>query len=243
MMILPMKKILAGLLMLAAVPVAHSQELWTSADFSAGFGKKWEVGAEVEYRTHDALKSTERVTIGLSGEYKQKYFKIDAGYKYIMSHTLEEETRKGNIIPPYWIGRHRVYASVTGKIKAGRFSLSLRERYQYTHRLGKWVEKYEPDGETRKDDEWIAPKDKHILRSRLHCDYNIRKSKFEPFASIELYDNLSRQFSVEKVRYTIGSEYKINKHNRVELFYRFVQGVEAGTDNQNVIGVGYTFRL
>lgn len=237
-------KLLAILLVcIAAALPAAAQELWTSASFKTSFGSHWGADAEVEYRTHNKLSSSERVTFGVSGEYKHQYFKIDAGYKYMIGHTLEETTRKGNFIPPYWIGRHRVYASVTGKLKLGRFGLSLRERYQFTHRLGKWVPKYASDKTTAKDDEWVAPKDKHMLRSRIECDYNIRKSKFTPFASVELYDNLSEAFAVEKVRYTIGSEYKISRHNRVELFYRFIQGVEDGTGNANVIGVGYTFKL
>lgn len=236
-------KLLALLICIAAVLPATAQALWTSASFKSSFGQSWGVGADVEYRTHNKFESSERVTFGVSGEYKHQYFKIDAGYKYMIGHTLEETTRKGNVIPPYWIGRHRVYASVSGKLKLGRFGLSLRERYQFTHRLGKWVPKYASDKTTPKDDEWIAQKDKHMLRSRLECDYNIRKSKFTPFASVEFYDNLSRGFEVEKVRYTIGSEYKISRHNRVELFYRFVQDVNDGSGNCNVIGVGYTFKL
>lgn len=222
---------------------ATAQELWTSAAFKTSFGKNWGVGAEAEYRTHDGLKSSERVTFGVSGEYKQRYFKVDAGYKYMLGHTLEETTKKGNIVPPYWIGRHRAYVSLTGRVKLGRFELSLRERYQFTHRLGKWVPKFEGDGVTQKEDEWVSPKDKNVLRSRLQCDYNIRKSPFTPYVGIEMYNDLGSGFSVEKVRYTVGSEYKINKKNRVELFYRFVQGVGAGNSNSNVIGVGYSFKL
>lgn len=237
---------LTSLLLLAAASGATpavAQELWTSAQFKTSFGSHWGAAAEVEYRTHNGLNSSERVTFGASGEYKHQYFKIDAGYKYLHSQTLEETTRKGNIIPPYWIGRHRAYASLTGKLKLGRFELSLRERYQFTHRLGKWVPKFASNGIVQKDDEWVAPKDRHMLRSRLAGEYNIRKSRFTPFASVEVYDNLCAGFEIDKIRYTAGSEYKINRHNRVELFYRFVQGVSDGTDNAHVIGVGYTFKL
>ncbi len=220
-----------------------SQALWTSADVKKSFGKRWGIGAEVEYRTQDKFSDTERVTIAVQGEYKVSFLKVDAGYKYMLGRSLEETTKKGNIIPPYWIDRHRAYMSLSGKLKLGRFGLSLRERYQFTHRSGKWVPKYASDGVTSKKDEWISSKDKHILRSRLSCEYSIRKSKFTPFASVEVYDDLSAGFDVEKLRYTVGSEYKINKRNRLELFYRFIQGVEPGEDNVNVIGVGYSFKL
>lgn len=242
MKIIRITSIIFSLLLLSCLQCA-AQELWTSADIKKSFSKHWGVGAEIEYRTHDKLSSTERWAFGVNGEYKHSYFKVDAGYKYMINHALEEITKKGNIISPYWIGRHRVYASLTGKVKLGRFELSLRERYQFTHRLGKWVPKFASDGVTPKDDEWITIKDKHILRSRLACDYNIRKSRFTPFATVELYDNLGENFAIEKVRYTVGSEFKINKKNRVELFYRFIQGVETGADNSHVIGVGYSFKL
>ncbi len=228
--------------LIIALP-GFSQELWTSAGFKSSLGKRWGVGAEVEYRTHNHLKSTERITLGVQGEYKISFLKFDAGYNYILGHTLEETTRKGNIIPPYWINRHRAFFSATGKLKLGRFNLSLRERYQFTHRTGKWVSKFASDGITSKKDEWISSKNKHILRSRIYCDYSIRKSRFTPFTSVEIYDNLSAGFAVEKVRYTAGSEYKIDKHNRIELFYRFIQGVEEGESNLNVIGIGYSFKL
>ncbi len=235
------KLILAAVLFLGGL-AAQAQELWTSAAFKTAITPKWGVTAEAEYRTHNQLKSSERVTIGAMVDYKHRYFKVDAGYKFMMNHTLEETTKKGNIIPPYWIGRHRLFASITGKVKLNRFEVSLRERYQYTHRLGKWVDKFDPDG-TKKHDEWISKKDKHILRSRIAVDFNPRKCRFTPFASIELYNNLGKDFEVEKVRYTLGSEYKINRHNRVELFYRFVQSCEQGEKNYNVIGIGYTFKL
>lgn len=220
-----------------------SQDLWTSAEFKKSFGKSWGLGAEVEYRTQDKFKSSERVTVGVQGDYKVSFLKIDAGYKYILGHSLEETTKKGNIIPPFWFNRHRAYISFTGKLKLGRFGLSLRERYQFTHRTGKWVPKLAADGVTSKNDEWISTKNKHILRSRLFCDYSIKKSRFTPYVSVEVYDDLTSRFDVEKLRYTIGSEYKINKKNRLELFYRYIQGVEMGEADAHVIGLGYSFKL
>lgn len=225
------------------VQTGSAQELWTSAGIKKTFGKHWGVGSDFEYRTHDGLSSTERWTFGVSGEYKHSCFKVDAGYKYIYGHTLEKTTQKGNIIPPYWIGRHRAFVSLAGKLKVGSFDLSLRERYQFSHRDGKYVPKLNAAGTKPKPDEWIETKNEHMLRSRLACEYNIRKSRFTPFATVELYDNLGEGFAVEKLRYTLGTECKITKHNRAELFYRYIQGVENRADNAHVIGVGYLFKL
>ncbi len=220
-----------------------SQELWTSAEFQKSLGKNWGAGAKIEYRTHDKLSSTERISTDFICEYKFSFLKVDAGYKYILGQTLEDTTPKGNIIPPYWTNRHRAYMSLTGRVNFGRFSLSLRERYQFTHRTGKWVPEYASDGITAKNDEWVPPNGKHIFRSRLFCDYSIRKSRFTPFASIEVYDNLTAGFAVEKIRYTVGSEYKFDKHNRIKLFYKYIQRLDAVNESAHVAGIGYSFRL
>lgn len=229
-----------------AVPQIYSQSLWTSADFKYGLNKQWSIDAGAEYRTKDAFKPSDRWTLGVGVDYKPvKYLKFDAGYKYIRQHSSLETTKKGNIIPAFWYNRHRAYVSATGKLKVGRFGLSLRERYQITQRIGKWVPKYASDGVTPKDDEWISNKCKHMLRSRLECEYDIKKSRFKPSLSVELYDNLTDKFMVEKIRYTLGCAYKINKHNSIDLFYRYIQVPSIGDieDLGHVIGIGYNFKL
>lgn len=228
------------------IPTVSAQSLWTSADFKYGFIKKWSVGAGAEYRTTNHLENSDRWTLGISVDYKPiKLLKFDAGYKYINQRNPLEYTKKGNMIPAFWYDRHRVYASASARLKLGSFGLSLRERYQFTRRIGKWVPKFGSDGVKPKDDEWFAYKSKHILRSRLECEYDIRKSRFTPAVSVELYDNLGDRFSVEKVRYTAGCAYKINKHNSVELFYRYIQVPSADETEEkgHIIGIGYSFKL
>lgn len=229
-----------------ATVAANAQSLWTSADFKYDLTKQWSMGAGAEYRTTDAFKSSDRWTIGAGVDYKPfKFLKFDAGYKYIRQHAPLETTKKGNIIPSFWYNRHRAYFSATGKLKLGRFDLSLRESYQFTQRVGRWVPKYASDGVTPKDDEWITNKCKHILRSRVECDYNIKKSRFTPSVSVEMYNNLTESFAVEKIRYTLGCAYKINKRNSIDLFYRYIQVPSSGDADErgHVIGLGYNFKL
>lgn len=75
---------------------------------------------------------------------------------------------------------------------------------------------------------------------------NIRKKcKFTPFASAELYNDLENGMHFEKVRFTAGSSYQLNKHNSFELFYRYIHAPQSGSyeDRGNIIGIGYTFKL
>lgn len=231
---------------LAAVPSAASaQMIWASGEFKAPVGKHWGFSAEAEYRTYNKLKSTERWSFGVGAEYKYRQFKADAGYVFIDQHKLVDVTRKGNLVSSYWLNRHRAYVSVSAKMKISHVELSLRERYQFTHRVGQSVAKFGPDGVTPKDDEWIPSQDKHVLRSRIQGQYTIRKKcPFKPFAAVEFYDNLSGAFNLEKIRFTVGTSYKINRHNELELFYRYCHTDEADNDDRgHIIGVGYTFKL
>ena len=49
-------------------------------------------------------------------------------------------------------------------------------------------------------------------------------------------------FSAEKYRLTIGSEYKIDKKNRLELYYRFQRDMDDDL-NSNILGVGYSLKF
>lgn len=241
-----MKKRTALLLLWLCVagPALHAQSLWTSAEIKVRAAKGLNLFAEGDYRTHDGLSSTERWAATAGLDYKVNlYLKLTAGYTYIHQHTETEITGKGNIIPPYWQPKHRAYFAVTGSYNWRRFTFSLRERYQYTYRTEQYVPKFDDDGVTPKDDELVEAKHKHVLRSRLEVEYNIRKSRFTPFASCELYNSLTEGFGREKLRYTVGSAYKFNKKHALTLFYRYIDNADSDEANGHVIGVGYKFKL
>lgn len=98
--------------------------------------------------------------------------------------------------------RHRYYLNLIGSYTLGNFKFDLRERYQGTHTKGK-------------------PGLSHALRSRLKISYPIGKSGFAPYIYIEPFNNLKKNMHLDKVRYAVGCTYKIDKHNGVELYYRY----------------------
>lgn len=222
----------------------QAQSLWTSAEIKTKVAKGLNAFLEGEYRTHDGLSSTQRWsgTIGL--DYKAfPFLKLTGGYTYIHQHTGREITKKGNIIPPYWQPKHRAFLAVTGSYKWKRLTFSLRERYQYTYRTEQYVTKLDDDGITPKDDELMESKSKHILRSRLEVEYNIKNSRFTPFATYELYNSLSNGLALDKSRYTVGTDYKFNKKHSVNLFYRYIDKTDDDEDSGHIIGIGYKFKL
>ena len=168
---------------------------------------------------------------------------------------------EGNLIPkhinvdaPYWTARHRATASLTGSFKLGRFKFSLRERYQYTYRMAAECdrERYyyygypfnEWDMETPEFlvDEKEAKSD-HKLRTRLQVSYNIKGCPLEPFAEVEIYNELDNAMALDKVRYTVGTDYKINKKNKLKVYYRFQDYAGIDEVSGHVLGLGYAFEF
>ena len=131
------------------------------------------------------------------------FLKADGGYTFIYSHRPGEMTKKGNYVSDYWSPRHRMYLSLTGKLNWQRFEFSLRERYQYTYRTSQLVSKYDGDDGSQKADEEITGKGKNVLRSRLQAEWNIKKSRFAPYASCELYHSMSDSWALDKTRWTL----------------------------------------
>lgn len=238
-----MKKLIISMVLVFSWTASQAQALWTSA--SADFDIANNLGGyiEGEYRTNDGLSSTNRWSVEGGLTYKFcPYFKIGASYTFIRQHVDSRTTKKGNIVDSYWQPRNRFAFDATGSYKLGKLKLSLRERYQFTHHTEQTVAKYDGDDGSRKSDEVVEAKDKHILRSRLKAEYNISKSIFTPFASVEMYNSLSDGFSTKKLRYTIGTDISIAKHHDLSLYYRYVDNHDDDDDlSLNVIGVGYKF--
>ena len=180
---------------------------------------------------------------------------------------------EGNFIPKhknvdaaYWTARHRATASLTGSFKLGRFKFALRERYQYTYRMPsqcdrvRWyydpfhnlmpddIPEYYLDEDPESDDysymtDEKAAKSDHKLRTRLSVDYDIKKCPFAPFAEIEIYNELDNAFAFDKIRYTVGTEYKINKKNKLKAYYRYQDSADIDEVGGHVLGLGYAFEF
>ncbi len=216
-------------------------------DINLGVKKKivkgFSVAAAFELRTQDMSSALERLDAGLDISYKPiDYFKIGAGYHFIDKYKLKHETKKGNIVDNYWSPRHRAHVDITGIMPVENFEISLRERYQYTHRSETSAKKWSSTG-VAKDDEIIVAKDNHILRSRVLAQYNIKKIKLAPYFSIEVYNDLIESFNIDKVRLLVGMEYSLKKHHVFDLFYRYTAGIADSDDECHLLGIGYEFKF
>lgn len=240
---------LCALLMVGATTVsraadADNAQLWLTAEGRYNITKALRASVEMEHRSQsDLFKATSRWSAGAGVSYKVNgWLRTGVNYKFLYNREGDETTKKGNYIPAYWQSGHRIQLSATGSMKLGKFELSLREVYQNTFYPGQSVPKLDADGD-RKKDEVIADESKQYLRSRIEAEYvHGKKALVTPYATVELYSNLDEAMATSKVRYTGGASFRINKHNSVATYYRFVDRY-GNKANDHVVGVEYLFKF
>lgn len=257
---------------------------WTDVEGETKLAKGLGLSFDAGYRARDNFSASDRASVGVGLSYKNKTFapwlKVDAGYTFIYKNTPGKTTIKYmpdgttpkhmNVDAAYWGPRHRATASLSGSFKAGRFKLSLRERYQYTYRVATtcdrtryyytanydFLKQFDPTleewylNEDAADEDYSYmtdaknPKHYHKLRSRFAASYDIRKSKFEPFAEVEAFNDLTGNFALEKMRYTLGADYKLSKTSKLSLYYRYQSEFSDDDDDEtggHIVGLSYSF--
>ena len=292
-MTLPMSFIRKSLLclgLLSAAPLTalagDDFGLWTSFGAQKDFSKKFSVEAGLDFRAEDKLRSVERWDFSLGATYKPfKFLSLGVGYDFIHQRNLQETkvtwgedvasltnpfiSADGiNVDHGFWRNKHRAVFDLTGKVSAGRFTFSLRERYQFTHYRSTSTlrDKYRERISGSIVDGWTGDKyfmgdyiftrlkgpdvkekkskNKHYLRSRLQLEYNIKHSPLTPYASFELSNNLSDGFSLDKKRLSVGTEWIIPKKHRLEVGVVFHTGADADDEGDlHAISLGYKFKF
>lgn len=246
--------------------------VWTTFEASKKINKKFKFGFDAEFRTTDWLNDVERYTLGASLDYKlSKLFKANIGYSFMYTHkpastSLKDEIfdeegnmfNEYNVDHDYWVIRNRVYATISGEYKIGRFEFGMRERLQYTRTNSATTDetKYRYSlGEdplfSTEDNEWVTTtepefkeaKNNLTLRSRLSLKYDIPSCKINPFASVELYTRLDEWKGYDKLRYRIGASYKFNKDNSISLYYLYQDANDDDEPRGHAIGIEYSIDL
>ncbi len=84
-------------------------------------------------------------------------------------------------------------------------------------------------------------KDRLVLRSRFTAKYNVKGLPLNPYASIDYGVGLN--YKANKWKFLVGTEYKINKVNELNIFYRFSHEDDDDEPNGHLLGVGYKFNF
>lgn len=242
-----MRKLFLLCLFLPQFCLADDLGVGVEVEAEAKLTKELGIAVEGEFRTQEAVSDMERWSLGASLDYrllktKQWSLKADAGYLFLDRHILAEDTKKYHYVD-YWSARHRAFASLSGSWKINKhLELSLRERYQLTHRTPQNLERYyQADLSHRASDKVKDAGNEQLLRSRLQLKWNIgKKNPFTPFVSVECLNDLDRSFAIDQTRYIVGTDYKLDKHNSFGISYRYKDKSNEDEDKGHLFTISYS---
>ena len=226
--------------------------VWSELGIEKAITKNWDVGFDLDYRAQNKA----RFSVGLGTSYKvNKYLKFGLSYSFLYSeknkYKVKDEVIAGsddwttgyNLIDE-WYPRHRFNAEATGSVKLWSWlKVSLRERYQLTHRRAwsatklmhredhikqvdfdedwneiSWYETFVSDNTELKEYPTFTDQ---VLRSRLKLEYDKKRCPFSPYVSAEFHNSVSKgdHMLLQKIRTAAGCSYKFRKRNEVSLSY------------------------
>lgn len=228
--------------------------VFTSIAVEKKLSKRFDIGLEAEIRSRDNASQFDRISLSPTLDYKvMKHLKFTVGGMYFYNNNATKNRFRSDgslkwTRQSYWQPRYRGYASVTGDVNLGRFNIALRERYQLTYRQ-KYTAKrdyFMRDGKYNYTKNDVRDsKTSQVLRSRLTVSYDISHSPLEPFVSVEVTNDIDG-FAIDKIRYTGGVDWKVNKKNTVGLEYMY-QDMRAddGEDdaNSHIIALSYKYKF
>ena len=241
------------MLLMPLMAFAQSDDfgIWYSLGAEKKISKNLSIGAETEFRTRNDAKTADRWSTGIEAEYKIiKGLKASAGYTFLYDNNMEKLSYNydatgavaslNNWRPSYRSFRHPFSVSLQGSKTFGRLGISLRERWQYTYRPEKNLNRYDFDN-AHWEAKPIKSKAKNVLRSRLQLDYDIPNWKADPYTSVEF----TNAWNVQKVRYTLGADYKLKKAHTFSFYYRYqdIRDNDETEPDMHIIGVGYKFKF
>lgn len=232
---------------LSALAEGDDWGLELSAGANYKVTKRLNLSLKGELRTRNDFQTLSRWNIGFDAAYKLcPYAKVSAGYSFLIDNNREKfsyDDISGEVTrwrPSYWGTRHRVNVSLTGSIDCGRFTFSLRERWQYTYRPDKSTRRYDFI-EEEWEDRVVNSSAKNVLRSRLLVEYDIPGVKIDPYVSAELFNS----WELEESRFAVGADWRITKKHAVGVYYRYqlVKKNNPADRNMNMLGVEYKFKF
>ena len=216
---------------------------------------RWTIGVGLSKRVYRNSLKTFTVKAGAGYKFLKVYNDYSVKSKTVgVDDDLEPQYYVNNLYnfnltEGYNENRHRLYALVQASYAAGRFKFSLREGYQFTHSDSVQTrrDKYRYKSGSYKistDSVYKGGGNKNVIRSRIAVSYDIPNSRFEPFASYEIFSKLGDgALLTNKTRLSAGVEFSLNKKNDFKLAYIYQNKADDNESNGSIISLGYTFQF
>ncbi|WP_430817498.1 DUF2490 domain-containing protein [Carboxylicivirga sp. RSCT41] len=115
------------------------------------------------------------------------------------------------------------------------------QRYAFDMRYEYKLKRWKPAVRLRYTNYSEDDENGEFLRAKAGLEYNIRKCKFTPFAGAELFRDMNNN-ELFKVRYSLGTDYKINKTNSISMGYKLDYYMQR-YENKHIMYLGYKFKF
>lgn len=229
--------------------------IWAETNVEKKINSRVTLEGGVELRTRDdGFGEMDRWSVGVGASYRlSPWLKASAGYSFLDDNNHKVNS-SGKKYSDYWGQRHRLNVSLTASHQFGRLGLSLRERWQYTYRPEKTVDRYW--NYTDEDDDAVygqpvtkgeftqthtyQGKGSNKWRQRLMAKYKLSKL-WRPYVSAESTIGGS---GLDKMRYALGAELRLNKKSSFDVKYLYQHSYKDDDEgNRHVLGLGYTYKF
>lgn len=193
---------------------------WYEIEFSKKIIKNLKLELNPKLKLKDDFEMDSYfIETGLS--YKlTNYLSIGGFYRFVNEYNYRDKREVYE-----WEPVNRWIAEAKSGFVLDRFDFQLRLRYVY----GQVIEDEEEDQESN-------------MRYRAKVNYDIKGSKFEPYATIEAMHNLDEGL-IDRLRFTGGMLYNLNKKNAIELYYSFQSYLDSDDKHLHIIGIGYCLKF
>lgn len=213
-------------LLAAILPVAAQQEADLGAMFEAkvtkSLSQRWEVGLEEELRLQNNLTQYDRSVTSATVEYAILPKRLKAGALYSFLNVYNNDHLYQN--------RHRYALMLRARQEIGNIRLSLRVRYQSTYK--------QEVSKTYK----INPE--NYLRTKLEIAYKMRRSRWEPSLSGELFYTLNDPYRnvVDRIRTEFVLDYRLDRRQYLAGVVRVDIPIQD-KEPQTVVKFGLSYKF
>ena len=229
--------------------------VWAEANIEKKLSKRMTLEGDVELRTRDDVGEIDRWSVGVGVDYKLTDW-LKAGLSYtLLDDNNHKVNSSGKKYSDYWGLRHRLNVSLTASKDFGNLTVSLRERWQYTYRPEKTVDRYwnyTDDDDDRYYGEPVVKrgvtethtyrgKGSNKWRNRLQLKYKLTKM-WRPYINAESTIGGS---GLDKMRYSLGTEIRLTKQHWLDTKYLYQHSYkdDDSEGNRHVIAIGYTYKF
>ena len=197
--------------------------LWAGLSVRYDPGKKWKLVLEEEVRIFDRIRRLDKINSELTSSYQiNKLMELGVLYRLIANR---EQVG-------YFYFNHRFGVNLEFHQQYSRWNLSVKPGFQITF------------AGFRNTENWYNPE--NYVRIVSEVSRELKNKKTEPYTNIEFWYRIStgEQGFIDQYRWTIGIKQKLNKRNRLDLYYRLQQELQVKNPlTAHIIGIGYRYMI